>query len=654
MKKPNYEGKPLAAMTPLPMMDEQPYPRLWLWSALWYGDTVPHTLEAISQLVMMGYKQSGQSGPAVTQLYEVVRAIDEQAQKFSYWYAPTHHHQLAPVTLVFSIESNPSAETIPLLSPVPLPQLGEYGLVDNGQEKLEIYHIFELKLEARQRWAYLGDLLRRLSAPLLWPAFTERHLIASNELIYQREMQALLTQQELAIRTETRFDYILKQSHLRAAHLHIEELQRALTKDDWLDQWKEVQRMAQELAKDYYDHHQEQTAANVPTQPEQSPLPLPGLPAEQKQKKERKTRVSTTRQSNSIVTRDKEYMTVRSDAVYQQIVKALRDKGKYKIFEESGAAEYRQKFYKDKGQIIITIRPGVDEPFEVVIHALNTLGDECIDTYVAVMAIALERNGTDRVGTPFTISPDEILEVRRRKKSNGSYTPNQRAEVIAHLKTLSLARVVATMPGKPAYVDKRGRKHQGTVYRVEGALIDLLSFKIGEYKTITGEDVWEKRSIAIGQWATMIPELNNKTAIMLRQVLAYSAKNERYQKRLGLYLTFMFRVNARNGGRFPNGISMHALLEGAGIVAPRQQGEFKEALEHALAQLKAEGVIGDFWQIVESSPAGQEMTTAIHQHARGWFDLYLQTMWNFSPPATVAEQYQKLLKAAPEDDAENA
>jgi hypothetical protein len=192
------------------------------------------------------------------------------------------------------------------------------------------------------------------------------------------------------------------------------------------------------------------------------------------------------------------------------------------------------------------------------------------------------------------------------------------------------------------------------VIKAEGAIIDLLSFKIGEYSTITGEEIWEQRSISVGEWITMIPELNSQTAKMLRQVLAYSAKNERYQKRLGIYLTLMFRINAKNEGRFPHDISMRALLEGAGIIPDKKNpGRFRDAIMKALEDLKRENerkkrVIGNYWQVIDSSKAGQEREKLVHEQAYGWQELWLNQMWNFSPPEDIKKHYQKLLKEAPE------
>jgi hypothetical protein len=663
MKQPEYTGSALSRIGNV--LNPPGYPPLWMWTSLWEPSTRKvSSSEAVNTLIQQGWmKTTSGEGVAETQLYKTIVLVkhDEQNQHRSegeIWYQPDQDTRtLTPTILAFSV-TPPSAmyTTIPMLNPLPLPQLGEYGLVEDN-EFLVAYSILDLHLEARQRWQELGEAIRELSSPLQWPAFTETHRIASDDQLYHTFLQNLAALDDTkGVQSSTK--------ELQTARTHIEALRKALSKATWFNQWQEVKRMVRALAQDYYDHHQQTATRQIitplasitkteTTLPSWDDLAAPSatqsLPTEEPPKKRRGRRPHTT--PTSIVAKGKEELTIRSDILNREIINALRDKTTYTPYPEQRVAEHRHQFYqKDKGQIIITIQPLADESWETVLDGLNTLGDGCIDTYIAAMAIAIDRNGTEppRIRTPFSLSPDDILAVCGKQKSNGSYTAFQRADVIKHLKTLSQTRVIATIPGPGR---KRGRKLEPTVIRAEGALIDLLSFKIGEYRTITGEEIWEKRSIAIGEWATMIPELNAQTAMMFRQVLAYSAKNERYQKRLGVYLTFMFRINARHGGTFPNDITMEALLEGAGIVPPREQGHFREAIENALERLKRDNVIGNYWRVIETTLEAQKIDREVQEHARGWFASYLKQKWNFFPPEAIKKQYRNLLKESSEKSA---
>lgn len=645
MNVPEYKAFPLGAILPIPkqgpMFDNHPeIPQLWIWGSLTSPAIEQSSLERVSELIEAGWTQTTESLSILeTQLCEPVRlSTDGTQESMQLWVKFEQGDKPpVPVILAFSIENNPEPQIIPMLNPLPLPQMGEYAFVEYAND-LVLYGIQALPLEARQRWVSLGEALRKLSEPLLWPEFTQRHEMASHELVYRRQEAALVTQYKMAITEQTKAEYMLKIAHLQSAHIHIEHLRKALSKPTWLQEWREVQHMARELAQDYYNHHMQRVNQAAPAsqidQVETTQLQLLDAPEAPKKKRGRRPHQPAT----DIVAKNKDTISAISATTNREIINSLRDKDLYQFYKEQGVAESKRRFNKDKGQIIITIRPLDDENFETIIYAVNTLGDGCIDTFIALQAIAIERNGVEHIRTPVELSPDDILEVCGKKKSNGSYTPNQRAEVIAHLKTLSQAHVVILMPGRPA----RG-KREGTVLKVEGALIDLLSWKIGEYKTITGEEVWERRSISVGKWVTMIPEISSKTAIMLRKLLAYSAKNERYQKRLGLYLTFMFRINARKGGAFE--VSMDKLLEGAGIVPDKKNpGRFRDAIEHALACLQRDDAIGPYARVIDASEEGQEREKAVTEQAYGWWDIYSRQQWKFEAPARTKEQYKQLKK----------
>jgi hypothetical protein len=641
---PQYKNAPLSAIVPIPKEIKPGYPLLWLWADLWGQTTRPYDAGEAARLASDGWKRQDNISILQGQLYHIRRFTHETEERIKEGWYQAEEGEPAPVVLALTVPAHVPATPIYMLNPLPLPQHGEYALVtEPGAEEVTPYYILELSLEARQRWAALNDAITRLSEPLKWPLYTERHKLASDEIAYHNELHSLNVRRQLAIGT-TKDELVIQAISLEAAHMHVEELRKALLQPDWLQQWQEVQRMARQLAYDYYDHHQ---AAKGQRDVQEDTSAQQEAPTEKK--KSRRHQAVTP-----IVAKGQSTIQHKSDAVNWEIISSLRDKSIYTHYPDLTVAEHRHTFMKEKGQIIISIGAQQEEGWETVISALNTLGDGCIDTYIAVMAMAIEQNGTDgdRLRLSIMVNPDDILAICGKEKSHGSYTPFQRAEIVKHLKTLSQTKIIVTMPGQPGKVKKkRGPRRKGapnddgTVVRAEGALIDLLSFKLGEYNTITGEEIWEKRSISVGPWAKMIPGINTQTAIMFRQLLAYSAKNERYQKRIGLYLTQMFRVNARHQGQFPHGISMSALLEGAGIVPPRQQGEFRESLEKAIGQLKRDGVIGEYWRIVESAPEPERIQQAIEQHAKGWFDYYLRQKWNFAPPPTVLNQYRNIMKA---------
>ena len=613
--KPTVLGTPLS--TVVPINHRATSPSLWVSTRQWSF----HQLEETS-----GWQPASSPRQALQLQSQLADLALSPTGEMWYRSAP---EEVLPVFLTFTLgtETPDVVAEIAMLHPLPPPQIGEYALLPDEDGQLLAYHIMDLSLEARQRWAALGEMIRTLAAPLtVWPASNDLYALASDEKVFMEHLRDLMGRhRDLTVLIapedrdeDARFSLMLQMHNLQTAREHLVMLRASLEQDDWLEQWQAIQETARALAQDYLQHHQQ---GGAPA----SPAPLVVVDR----------RRSARRASKPAVERKQQDMlVVSSNILNHEIIKSLRETADYTSDPARGVAEHKHSFAKQRGQISITLHPLQDEGFDTLLAALNTLGDGCVDTYIAVMAMAIERHGVHHLRTAFEVSPDDILDVRGKKRSNGSFAPFQRADVVKELKTLSQARVIASMPGP-------GRK---TEIRAEGALIDLLDFKIGEYSLITGEEIWEQRSIILGKWVSMIPELDSQTAVMLRQVLAYSSKNERFQKRLGLHLSIMFRVNARHGGQFPKGISLRALLEMSGIVLPKKHpADFRAAIEQALACLQRDQVIGKYWQIVDASPTGEERERAIREQQYGWLNHWLDRQWNFAPPERIKQRYSKLL-----------
>ncbi len=613
--KPTVTDGPLS--TVVPVHHRAASPSLWVSSRQWSFQPLEET---------SGWQPAASARQALqlqSQLADLALAKTGEV-----WHRSAQEEVL-PVFLTFTLgtETPDVVAEIAMLHPLPPPQIGEYALLPDADGQLLAYSIMDLPLEARQRWATLGELIRTLAAPLtVWPAFQDLYVQAFDEKPFMERLRTLMKRhRDLTVQIEpeerdedARFNLMLEMHELQAAREYLVMLQSSLEQDDWLEQWQTIQETAHALALDYFQHHQ-------------GGAPASDVPPVMVDRRRSARRVSKP----AVERKQQDMLLVSSNMLNHEIIKSLREAAAYTSDPARGVAEHKHSFAKQRGQISITIHPLKEEGFDTLLAALSTLGDGCVDTYIAVMAMAIERHGVHHLRTAFEVSPDDILDVRGKKRSNGSFAPFQRADVVKELKTLSQARVFASMPGP-------GRRK--SEIRAEGALIDLLDFKIGEYSLITGEEIWEQRSIILGKWVAMIPELDSQTAVMLRQVLAYSSKNERFQKRLGIHLSIMFRVNARYGGHFPKGISLRALLEMSGIVLPKKHpADFRAAIEQALACLQRDQVIGKYWQIVDASPTGEERERAIREQQYGWLNHWLDRLWNFAPPERINQRYSKLL-----------
>lgn len=340
----------------------------------------------------------------------------------------------------------------------------------------------------------------------------------------------------------------------------------------------------------------------------------------------------------------------KNDHVTYHIERSLIQKGEYKVSEKTNQLMHQHEFEaprsKGTGQMTLLIEGLAEQAHEKITIALDSLGDACRDTFAALTGLCIQKNGTDNMRSEFKTSVDEILDACGKQRSNGAFTPDARAEVIKHLKTLSQARIKFSMPTMRQV--KRGRKieWEDTEIVVEGPLV-IHAGRIGEYSRITGKELWEVQCISFGPWAEFVGG-NVRTKLLPQQVLAYSPNNEPYHKKLGHYLSELFRTNAqRTKCILPHGITMRALFEGAMIEPERERGRFKDEIDRALNHLKRDGVIGDYWYMTEkTSPEIHEKVTT--RQGR-WFDAYLGIFINFSPPQATLAHYKNIAKKEKED-----
>jgi hypothetical protein len=326
----------------------------------------------------------------------------------------------------------------------------------------------------------------------------------------------------------------------------------------------------------------------------------------------------------ALVTRNPSEIKVRSDQLTSKILLGLLDEKKYTILTEHHRTEYMLTLPKGRGYVSIILSPLRGESWDHVLASLHALGDELVDTFLVLLAVALDTHGTKYITNPFAITADDILAICQKKKSNGSYSRRQRQNVIEDLYTLARASVRATL----------------TLYRakqrhIESPLLEILSSgQPNECETYP----WY---LKIGNWATLIPELQYQTAVMARKVLHYHAREQKHEKRLGRYITLLYRINAyKNEGKVK--VSMSVLLEQAGITPDLDHpGRTQEAIESALKQLRNDGVIGLFIPLVENSSRGRETRERIEQRAYHWWDDYQRQLWLFEPPEYLRAAYQR-------------
>jgi len=144
----------------------------------------------------------------------------------------------------------------------------------------------------------------------------------------------------------------------------------------------------------------------------------------------------------ALVTKNPLGVKIRSDQLTYRVLLGLLDGKHYTQHPAHQLAEYRQTLSKGRGYVSLALSPSSEEPWEQVLASLDLLGDELVDTFLALLAVALDTNGTECITSPFAITVDDILAVCQKKKSKGGYPTRQRQAVIAQVTHLHVPRCV--------------------------------------------------------------------------------------------------------------------------------------------------------------------------------------------------------------------
>jgi hypothetical protein len=167
----------------------------------------------------------------------------------------------------------------------------------------------------------------------------------------------------------------------------------------------------------------------------------------------------------------------------------------------------------------------------------------------------------------------------------------------------------------------------------EGALLIISDRLVQGYGAEERPVAWCFRP---GPWlAPFLARPNRQTALLARQVLRYDPYHERWEKRLGRYLTFHLRMDAKRAVPLIRRIG--PLLDELCLPVDRRHPErTRTRLEAALNRLVRDRVIGE-WEYTAKARA-----TLAALAARRWVDQWRQLTISFAPTPTVAARYAHL------------
>jgi len=316
-----------------------------------------------------------------------------------------------------------------------------------------------------------------------------------------------------------------------------------------------------------------------------------------------------------------------SGIVFQSICRLLLDHTNFQIYPDKDIAECSQALPKNKGEIRIAILLQWIDIDKYKWQPLELLGDEIIDTLCAVTAIALSRTDGYARCDSFRINVDDVLALCQKEQSHRAYTLRQRALVIAHLQLFKQIFVSLYRVQDNTNADDRNQL-------VHSSLLQVMVGKHEGCQVPCEARLCTSYEIRLGPWINLKPPLASLHTTMQRQVLKYHSQRERYPKRLGRYLSLMFRVNKHKTGGV---VVRHTgvLLKQAGIKLDALHPErTKRMFEDALARLAMDGIIGRYW--VDDCT----LRELVDQRARGWWHIYVTWLWHIEPPRNAEISFQ--------------
>ncbi|MEK3853910.1 helix-turn-helix domain-containing protein [Cytobacillus sp. FSL H8-0458] len=329
---------------------------------------------------------------------------------------------------------------------------------------------------------------------------------------------------------------------------------------------------------------------------------------------------------------------VMNNAPYQSVREAL--------FKKSFAADGSYLWptaHVSKGNVqgIIQIKPFKNDHYSFSKHHsivkethqdAEALSDLDADIFDALCTIFLSK--AKHFEEIVEIEIDELLSIRGLlpklggEGRRGGYEEKQRRQILKSLSIIqklwiALDKTIVYEKGKPAetklngraflFVDSSGKE----CFLTEGAKDKKIRYKV--------DQVFSRYLFGSGRQVALLP----------LKVLQYDPYRKTWEKRLGRYLSWRWRIQARKGDYLqPNKVS--TLLEAIGAeLNERTPSRTRDRLEKALDTLHEDGLIESWHYEKWEEPIAD---------LKGWARVWENSMIIIKPPEFITEQYRTIRK----------
>jgi len=534
----------------------------------WYSPLSPSLPD---ELLLRADERPSTRGPHVSRLLPPYACLASQLYLLSGTenYGPTLpgvQHSCVPVVLCFSLSKDaqfpPGRKVLPLLPDIPPPQLGEYAFIV-GQEGVSAYAIHELPLAARRIWMNLGDLLLALASPGSWPLWVPTHAIASNPIAF------LEITHELSMRTESRQRREQEDAHMallaiESARTELSEVHQAKQKATYDRDLRALQENAQALATAYADHHRWQR---------------------------KPSRVYSTTFTDF----------ARIPAVQEQNIPTSFE-GFWMSRRQKKDHEVGGAIATARGTTQLVISPPPRAILQALFSAVNTLGEESIYSFVALLVLYQEHTQQHSPQQYFFVDLDDLLRVRDGLPTEERVTNEQRARLLEQLATISRIQLLTFLPDETAAQLPVGGGGKNTGLQLRSCVFQM-SGRVALYEEGTDDALLERWSFLLGSWQKVLRNWWPACTQALRRLLISGNTLDSISKQLGVFLTMLFHCSTDIPLKHEPELECKAaeLCDAAGILLTQPPDAPLALLEAALTILCRERFISRYTCIIEAA-----------------------------------------------------
>lgn len=618
---PEYKGEPLSML--MVVTDPASDFSLWQWGKTF--DALPKNLETINNLVGAGFEQVARKERRFTishlfsQLCDVV-IVENELYALS---EDIERVKRVPASLVSTLnqEKAPPGNRLAMLQFLPPLNLGEYGMVDNGQGTQEIYNVTQLPEKSQDLWKNIMAAIHNLAEPFPeWIEHHPGHRESVSELHYNRFVTETRSQ-ILKARGRQREEWKKTLETIEEGHKHVTKLRQSWLKPDWLEQWEGIKRMAQQLAADYHAFHLSLVKSGnkpIPDIADAFHLGIADIPTSQ----------PFQAYPAAAIAPKEAWQQITSEKENEHILSLARVKPSGTTF-----VQLREETPETTGLPAALAR---------MREQIEKLSDLDADVYLAMVAQMLKGIKDDQGNT--WITAQQILDYRgiepkmNKTDSGSTYIGGHRwddiqavSDCIRRMENVFIKIQEQEIIDDSAPAANKRKRPRTTLSR--SSRLFMFGDKI-EHKTLPLDGpsraitiAWQYRE---SSWMMPFLEGSNRfIGVLFQKALNYDPYHERWEKRLARHFMFWLRTNASREHK--PAVTINDLLTELNLdVEVERPQRTRERFEKAMNRLEADGLLT--WSYKE----------AIELPARKWLPTWLQQQIVIGESPVIKSQYMTI------------